>query len=344
MCSGTRRQWTPSVRRARCPPGPRCAARSGRSGPDRFDVALTPVRSGRAAWLLLRSGARVRVGFGGGPERAPPHPRRAGAPVRGRLLAPLRAPRRRARAAHRGAPGGWWWTLRRGPRPSGGSSPRGGFPDARWWRSTSAADGPPSAGHPSTAPSSPGCSPPGERRSSWWAARRTGQERRTSPAPFPRAPPSTAPAAPVGGDTARARAGLRRGGHRLGALTRRRGAGAPHGAALRAERPGIDSPRSARAARHPAAALPALQPRRQGALPRRSPPLHARHHAGPGHGRAGGARAHPDRGHGSLIDCSAPNHCSAIRPYAGCEGWSPSGRFSTPPSMASVIPPTQVMR
>jgi len=38
-------------------------------GPGRFDVAITPVRSVRAAWLLLRSGARTRVGFGGGPER-----------------------------------------------------------------------------------------------------------------------------------------------------------------------------------------------------------------------------------------------------------------------------------
>ena len=49
-------------------------------GPGRFDVALTPARSGGAAWLLLRSGARVRVGFGGGPEglllthRAPVRP------------------------------------------------------------------------------------------------------------------------------------------------------------------------------------------------------------------------------------------------------------------------------
>ena len=38
-------------------------------GPARFDVAVTPVRSARAAWLLLRSGAKVRAGFGGGPER-----------------------------------------------------------------------------------------------------------------------------------------------------------------------------------------------------------------------------------------------------------------------------------
>ncbi|HVP62153.1 MAG TPA: glycosyltransferase family 9 protein [Myxococcaceae bacterium] len=38
-------------------------------GPGRFDLAVTPVRSARAAWLLLRSGARARVGFGGGPER-----------------------------------------------------------------------------------------------------------------------------------------------------------------------------------------------------------------------------------------------------------------------------------
>lgn len=38
-------------------------------GPGRFDVAVTPVRSARAAWLLLRSGARARAGFDGGPER-----------------------------------------------------------------------------------------------------------------------------------------------------------------------------------------------------------------------------------------------------------------------------------
>jgi heptosyltransferase-2 len=38
-------------------------------GPGPFDVAVTPVRSARAAWLLVRSGAGVRVGFGGGPER-----------------------------------------------------------------------------------------------------------------------------------------------------------------------------------------------------------------------------------------------------------------------------------
>lgn len=44
------------------------------------DVAVTPVRSLRAAWFLSRTGAPVRVGFGGGPERlllthaAPPRP------------------------------------------------------------------------------------------------------------------------------------------------------------------------------------------------------------------------------------------------------------------------------
>ncbi len=38
-------------------------------GPLRFDLAVTPVRSVRAAWLLFRSGARMRAGFGGGPER-----------------------------------------------------------------------------------------------------------------------------------------------------------------------------------------------------------------------------------------------------------------------------------
>lgn len=37
-------------------------------GGRRFDAALTPVRSPRMAFLLLRSRAAVRVGFGGGPE------------------------------------------------------------------------------------------------------------------------------------------------------------------------------------------------------------------------------------------------------------------------------------
>jgi ADP-heptose:LPS heptosyltransferase len=35
---------------------------------ERFDAALTPVRSPRAAYLLFRSRAETRVGFGGGPE------------------------------------------------------------------------------------------------------------------------------------------------------------------------------------------------------------------------------------------------------------------------------------
>jgi heptosyltransferase-2 len=38
-------------------------------GGERFDVALTTVRSPRAGWLLRRTGARVRAGFGTGLER-----------------------------------------------------------------------------------------------------------------------------------------------------------------------------------------------------------------------------------------------------------------------------------
>jgi len=37
-------------------------------GSERYDLALTTTRSPRAAWLLYRSGAGQRVGFGGGPE------------------------------------------------------------------------------------------------------------------------------------------------------------------------------------------------------------------------------------------------------------------------------------
>lgn len=49
-------------------------------GGTRFDVAVTPVRSPRAAWFLWRCGAPTRAGFGGGPEavllthRAPVRP------------------------------------------------------------------------------------------------------------------------------------------------------------------------------------------------------------------------------------------------------------------------------
>ncbi|MHB8874813.1 MAG: glycosyltransferase family 9 protein [Myxococcaceae bacterium] len=43
------------------------AARAALGG-EPFDVALTTTRSPRAAWLLYRSGAKQRVGFGGGPE------------------------------------------------------------------------------------------------------------------------------------------------------------------------------------------------------------------------------------------------------------------------------------
>jgi heptosyltransferase II len=59
---------------------PRAGALVRALGGMRFDAAVTPVRSPRAAWLLWRSGARTRAGFGGGPEavllthRAPVRP------------------------------------------------------------------------------------------------------------------------------------------------------------------------------------------------------------------------------------------------------------------------------
>jgi len=95
-------------------------------GGERFDAALTPVRSPRASWLLWRSGARTRAGFGGGPEavlfthRAPVRPvevsfsrrferlaRALGLPVLGRS-APLRvSDERSARARASLQAGGW---------------------------------------------------------------------------------------------------------------------------------------------------------------------------------------------------------------------------------------------
>jgi ADP-heptose:LPS heptosyltransferase len=113
-------------------------------GKDRFTLALTPVRSLRAAWLLWRSGAPIRVGFDGGPEgllythRAPVRPfevvfsRRferlasalgvaTGATGRLRVSEP-----ERARAAERLRAGGW----RQGPLVA--LHVGGGWPTKQW--------------------------------------------------------------------------------------------------------------------------------------------------------------------------------------------------------------------
>jgi heptosyltransferase-2 len=113
---------------------------------ERFDAALTPVRSPRAAFVLWRSGAGVRVGFGGGPEallythRAKVRPsevafaRRferlaaaAGLPVLGRP-APLRvSPQRRARAQAQLEAAGW-----DGEEPLVSIHVGGGWPTKQW--------------------------------------------------------------------------------------------------------------------------------------------------------------------------------------------------------------------
>lgn len=91
-----------------------------------FDAALTPVRSPRAAFLLWRTGAPVRVGFGGGPEgllythRAPVRPfevafsRRferlaeaLGLQAQGKPAALRISAERRARAREQLAAAGW---------------------------------------------------------------------------------------------------------------------------------------------------------------------------------------------------------------------------------------------
>jgi heptosyltransferase II len=111
-----------------------------------FDAALTPVRSPRAAFLLWRTGAPVRVGFGGGPEgllythRAPVRPfevafsRRferlataLGLPALGRP-APLRiSPEARARARQQLVEAGWEET-----EPLVSVHAGGGWPTKQW--------------------------------------------------------------------------------------------------------------------------------------------------------------------------------------------------------------------
>ena len=125
---------------------PRLATLLAAFGGGRFDVALTPVRSPRAAYLLFRTRAPVRVGFGGGPEalfythRAPVRPtevvfsRRferlaeaAGVPVLGRS-APLAVSReRRARAKAQLTAAGW-----DGEAPLVSVHAGGGWPTKQW--------------------------------------------------------------------------------------------------------------------------------------------------------------------------------------------------------------------
>lgn len=111
-----------------------------------FDMALTPVRSPRAAYLLWRSGAPLRVGFGGGPEtllythRAPVRPfevafaRRferlaaaAGLPVLGRAAPLSVSVERRGRARAQLAQAGW-----DGEAPLVSIHAGGGWPTKQW--------------------------------------------------------------------------------------------------------------------------------------------------------------------------------------------------------------------
>jgi len=112
----------------------------------RFDAAFTPVRSPKAAFVLWRSGARVRVGFGGGPEallythRAPVRPfevtfsRRferlaaaAGLPTLGRPAPLSVSPERRARALEQLRLAGW-----DGEEPLVSIHIGGGWPTKQW--------------------------------------------------------------------------------------------------------------------------------------------------------------------------------------------------------------------
>jgi heptosyltransferase II len=125
---------------------PSLGALVGALAGQRFDTAVTPVRSLRAAWLLWRSGARQRVGFAGGPEtlllthRAPVRPfevtfsrrfeRLAAAlelPVLGRPASLRVSTERRARAEEALRNAGW-----DGAAPLVAVHVGGGWPTKRW--------------------------------------------------------------------------------------------------------------------------------------------------------------------------------------------------------------------
>ena len=113
---------------------------------ERFDAALTPVRSPRAAYVLFRSRAPMRVGFGGGPEallythRAPVRPfevsfsRRferlaeaVGLPALGRPAPLVVSPARRVRAKEQLRQAGW-----DGDSPLVSIHAGGGWPTKQW--------------------------------------------------------------------------------------------------------------------------------------------------------------------------------------------------------------------
>jgi ADP-heptose:LPS heptosyltransferase len=115
-------------------------------GHERFDAALTPVRSPRAAYILFRSRAPMRVGFGGGPEallythRAPIRPfevafsRRferlaeaVGLSALGRPAPLVVSPARRARAQEQLLSAGW-----DGEAPLVSIHAGGGWPTKQW--------------------------------------------------------------------------------------------------------------------------------------------------------------------------------------------------------------------
>jgi ADP-heptose:LPS heptosyltransferase len=125
---------------------PRLSTLLGAVHGQRFDAALTPVRSPRAAWLLWRSQAGVRVGFGGGPEallythRAAVRPfevtfsRRferlaeaVGLPALGRPAPLTVSPARRARALEQLRSAGW-----DGEAPLVSIHVGGGWPTKQW--------------------------------------------------------------------------------------------------------------------------------------------------------------------------------------------------------------------
>ena len=127
----------------------RCGPRWRRWARSAFTLALTPVRSLRAAWLLWRSGARVagrlRRRTGGGAL----HPPRPGPAVRGGLLPALRAAGQRAGHPHRRAGTAPRLRAGTGGRRRSGCGPRAGAAGP-WSRSTSAEAGRPSSGRWST--------------------------------------------------------------------------------------------------------------------------------------------------------------------------------------------------
>ena len=281
-------------------------------GPGRFDVAVTPVRSARAAWLLsARARAPGRASAAVQSACCSPTPRRSGP---SRSCSPgASSGSRRCSGCPPARPRVCWWTGRRAMRHGGASVTPDVKRGGRWSPSMSGVAGPPSAGRCPM----PGCwwsaSRRGARRCCWWVERPTGHAHGRLPRPL-LVPRSTAPARASRTRWPSCRSRVRRWVSTRGCRTQGwRWAFPPCCSSARTTRRRSSRCHTPGSSPSPFPAVPATAPARSGAR-RATTAAWPGHDARPGARGAGRGGRAGDEPHGPLTDSSAWNHCSAMRP------------------------------